>query len=348
MFQFLLLHCITLLKGERTYSAIHHALIGKKSSQTFQDIHAYGLTPYYGVYKSLKRTQLEETLRAMQQDGTIAINEGVPVLAAKGRACYKEGLESYAHELTWFNGLSLQHMSEPVWSRLLLFVQTAANIVKGQHQFIPITDKPEYVSFVRKMYHEQKTQLSQSLTSLYNELYPLLKDMPSEFAELITYRFTSANIYGMSKSQLAQHTHETVHDVEVKFSCSVHYILERAMADSTNFPWLYTFIADQIQEIPITESAKKTLDYINQGYSLQQLTRIRRLKLSTIQDHIVEIALVHPSFSIEPFISSKAAQDISHQVKQLNTNRLKVIRESLGEQYSYFEIRLVLASLDAQ
>ncbi|MFB8735047.1 helix-turn-helix domain-containing protein [Bacillus sp. SL00103] len=39
------------------------------------------------------------------------------------------------------------------------------------------------------------------------------------------------------------------------------------------------------------------------GFDIEQIAHIRSLKKATIEDHIVELSIHEPSFSIEPYVS---------------------------------------------
>ena len=70
---------------------------------------------------------------------------------------------------------------------------------------------------------------------------------------------------------------------------------------------------------------------------------LRQLKKGTIEDHIVELALKIPNFSIEPYVTKEKQVKIKQAAKQSKTKQLKVIRHMMEQDVSYFEIRLVIA-----
>ncbi len=341
MFQLLLLHSINAFKGERTEAAIFHMLTGKRSSQTFQDIHAYNLTSFFGIYRSLKREDLHQELLDLHSRGFIEVEQGQYLITRYGRT---ELEEDNQNTIQWLNGLQYHQMDQLFWSRLLLFVQTASNIEQGQHQFIPIDERKEILQWVKMKYQNEKQHLKNFLFHLYKEVYDLFSQLPTWLSEFLTQRMTAGHRYGFSKEQLAFHFNLRKSDVDVYLSSAIHFILGHVLKSPQTHPYLYSFCSDLVQELPITQSAKKTLELLRKGHSFESITRIRRLKTSTIQDHIVEIALVDPSFSVDDFVSTEAVHDISHIANYLNTNRLKVIKEAMDTDYSYFQIRLVLAS----
>ena len=52
-------------QGERSIYAIFHMLQGKKSSQTIQDAHLYGLTNLYGIMPNFTRLQLKSIVEKL-------------------------------------------------------------------------------------------------------------------------------------------------------------------------------------------------------------------------------------------------------------------------------------------
>ncbi|MEK1830637.1 helix-turn-helix domain-containing protein [Priestia megaterium] len=81
----------------------------------------------------------------------------------------------------------------------------------------------------------------------------------------------------------------------------------------------------------------------SKGKKLEEIAYIRRLKESTIEDHIAELALFVPSFSIDAYVSPKQQEKIISAFEGLRTNKLKVIKEEVKDDVTYFQIRLVLA-----
>lgn len=95
----------------------------------------------------------------------------------------------------------------------------------------------------------------------------------------------------------------------------------------------------------LTTSTHKTLELVQKGFSIDQIAHIRSLKKATIEDHIVELSIHEPSFSIEPYVSSEEQQAIHEIAFQLQTNKLKLIKENLEHPFTYFQIRLALTRM---
>ena len=70
------------------------------------------------------------------------------------------------------------------------------------------------------------------------------------------------------------------------------------------------------------------------------------LKVATIEDHFVEIALREKDFSIEMFMEKEKVDKVIKVIEALQTRKLRVLKQAVGEDISYFEVRLVLARME--
>ncbi|HEY9582015.1 MAG TPA: helix-turn-helix domain-containing protein, partial [Savagea sp.] len=75
-----------------------------------------------------------------------------------------------------------------------------------------------------------------------------------------------------------------------------------------------------------------------------QIAKKRRLKVSTIQDHVIEIAYTVEAFPYERFIEPALFEQIRQQLSNRKDQPLKELKEQYS-MLSYFQIRLILTSL---
>ena len=107
-------------------------------------------------------------------------------------------------------------------------------------------------------------------------------------------------------------------------------------------PILHQLAEDVYITMPLTESTYETAKLLNEGKSLEQIAAIRRLKISTIEDHVVEIVMNIPTFNIVAFLSKEQLKEINDTSEAYATKKLRVLKEVLPH-YSYFQLRLGLA-----
>ena len=91
-----------------------------------------------------------------------------------------------------------------------------------------------------------------------------------------------------------------------------------------------------------------TLEMLNQGMDLDGITLTRNLSLNTIYVHIEKLILTGENISIEKLIKKEKMDAISSAILELGAETLKPIKDRLGDNFSYGEIRLVRAKMKGE
>ncbi|MDO8727400.1 MAG: DNA helicase RecQ [Candidatus Methanoperedens sp.] len=89
-----------------------------------------------------------------------------------------------------------------------------------------------------------------------------------------------------------------------------------------------------------------TLEMLGQDMDLDEITLKRNLSLNTIYDHIEKLIIAGENINIEKFIKKEKIEVISRVIHELGGKTLKPIKEKLGDNYSYGEIKLVRAKMN--
>ncbi|MBK8808889.1 MAG: helix-turn-helix domain-containing protein [Bacteroidales bacterium] len=80
------------------------------------------------------------------------------------------------------------------------------------------------------------------------------------------------------------------------------------------------------------------------GCSIAEIAKERNLSVTTIETHLLKF-VSDGKINISDFVSDEKSEEIIKVAKLLNTNTLKSIKEELGENYSYTEIKFALSHL---
>ena len=88
-----------------------------------------------------------------------------------------------------------------------------------------------------------------------------------------------------------------------------------------------------------------TLEMLDQGMDLDEITLKRNLSLNTIYVHIEKLILSGENIDIGKLIKKEKIESISSAILELGGETLKPIKERLGDNFSYGEIRLVRARM---
>lgn len=105
--------------------------------------------------------------------------------------------------------------------------------------------------------------------------------------------------------------------------------------------------AEKKRETPqsrdLTSSLQETYRLFNQGISLAEMAHQRNFTVGTIIQHLMRIMESGEYLDIDHLIPPQKQIAITKVSQSLDTKRLTPIKEVLGEDYSWDEIRLVLA-----
>jgi len=101
-----------------------------------------------------------------------------------------------------------------------------------------------------------------------------------------------------------------------------------------------------VKSSPPAATQLQTLDFYQQGLAVEEIAQKRNLQASTIMAHLAELLEMHQSVDLDKLVPPKRQKVISEMIEKIGTeNGMKPIYESLQENYTYPEIRLVMAKL---
>ncbi|MEY9868155.1 uncharacterized protein YpbB [Peribacillus sp. B2I2] len=348
--QAIILYAIKKFQGERSIYAIYHMLQGKKSSQTIQDAHLFGLTNIFGTIPRFTRQQLNQNIEQFLKHDYINLTDKSDAyeISLQGEGMLVDYFNNNPFP-TYINGWKYHNITPVFWGRLNLLIQTISHIVHNERRFYPIQRNPKIQYFVKEFLHANRQDRVLIAQHLYEELISLLESQSDLKRDIFILKLTGVNRIGLTFEQIAKRKDVEEQYVRFTFLDSLHQMLsEMDTGTGTEYPLLSSLTNDwQKSENPhLTQSTQTTLRYIQAGKNLGEIAEIRRLKVNTIEDHLVEIVLSDKGFPISDYVSIEDEREIAAAIKELGTKKLKAIKNMVdNKQISFFQIRLVLAKL---
>ncbi|MCL6573948.1 MAG: helix-turn-helix domain-containing protein [Bacillus sp. (in: Bacteria)] len=334
----IILFCLKQLNSERTIYSIYHLLNGKKSSQTIQDVHLFSLKRFFGIYEPLTRESFDEIIQAMLE------KEWIYRCGVQRYHLMPSGnlfLEKYSLP-AYINGWDFHQFTTLFWERLSIFIQVTSNLVFEETKYTPIQRNKDvhlWLKSVLKKIFLPKKEISEHL---YSELIKCFDESKEIDPSLLVFRLTGFQQIGLTPNQVAKKLNMNRHDYHIGFINALHYLIQKIERESNHYKILFFLIEDIKQSDELTLSARKTRNLLNKGYSLEMIARFRHLKLSTIEDHLVEFALNIDGFPIDTYVDKELQMRILGISRLSSTRELKLIKEKLTK-VTYFQIRLVMA-----
>ncbi|WP_026828058.1 helix-turn-helix domain-containing protein [Exiguobacterium artemiae] len=323
----IVLEAILRLQNERTDRSLFHLLQGKRSATSLQDAHFYGLEAIFGMLP-LKKDRFEQLLQELEHAGWIK-REQTLMLTDAGRAQISPPflLDDLGGEL---RGYPIH-----LWKRISLMIQSIVCLDQNTF-FIPVQQDSGVKEWVKQRIR-QVPERSVWITTVYQELNKALHQLTEREAILISYRLSGQKT-GLSFPQLSERLGTDLLSLQLEFMMAWRRCLRALPEDG-----LILSLGNDIDHLKMTQSAQKTWELLKQGYSVQQIAERRRLKKSTMEDHLVEIAMYATVFPTEQFVTAEQYEEVVRLSDQLHTFSLKRIKQELTQEMDYFQIRIVLA-----
>ncbi|RSK27480.1 hypothetical protein EJF36_11630 [Bacillus sp. HMF5848] len=342
LLRLILLQCFSAFRGERSTAATYHLLTGKKSSQTIQDASLYKISKYFGVFPSLSRPIFDEYIQSLEKKQFIVETEDNTFILTNMGNHVLQSHKSEFVQIEHINGLDYSKYELPFWKKITLLIQVISYANHKVKQYIPLYDEVEILQWV-KGFVQLYPSRSKLAKDLHRELQSCLYKVSNTQATIFTYRLTGHHRVGLTFTQLASEFKYDLTTVELVFKNVLHSIIQTVITNKDEHPILSSLVEKDNEQAPLTKSAQVTFDLLTKGLDYHDIARVRNLKIPTIEDHIVEIAQHVNGFCIDPYISKDRQNYIRETLAHCKTRKLRIIKQALDIEATYFEIRLVLA-----
>ncbi|ARD49429.1 hypothetical protein SporoP37_15340 [Sporosarcina sp. P37] len=333
-FDSVLLTIFQRMHGERSAQGVFHILRGKRSGQTLQDVEYYQVKSYYGLLPGLSASDFQLAVERLVSEGYLYIDILVYVTA--------KGQIATGSELWRFNGWDYRGREREFGRRLALLVQTLSNLRNGETMFMPIQKELPVQQFIKGLLRNQPAPINALAEALRTELERSMTD--AKLSELqctiVSGRLTGHHVTAYTWEQMAESFKLPVMTVQLYYLEALHIVLD-FISVQEDFPLLTELAAGCRVDTYLTQSAERTRKLFEHGYSVEQIASLRHLKLSTIEDHFIEMAANVYDFPYLEFVTDEQIEAVWQQIDQLQTKRLRLLKERCPE-LSYFQLRLIV------
>jgi uncharacterized protein YpbB len=338
-----IIYALEAFKGDRTVYAVYHLLTGKKSAQTIQDGKLYGLSFLFQSCPHVKKDVFSNYVKQLVKKQFIQEKDKDKwVVTEEGRAYLGEQLQRFPLPSS-LNGWRYMNVSMPFFIRLNLLIQILSHLVYHESHFLPVSQDTKIQSWMKHFLKRRQGSREELAKQLYTELCTCLDRCNPEEADLFMLQFSGFQRAGLTKRQIGEQYDMDEYHVHYIQTDVLHHCLNQIIENKGSFPVLGSLIPEWNSSISLTASTTKTAGLLKMGKTPDEVMEIRRLKRSTIEDHLVELALFVPDFSIDEYVPKSIQRQIISVIQTLKTNKLKSIKEKVQGEITYFHIRIVMA-----
>lgn len=292
-------------KQARKETSIYYLLQGKRTASMLYRTVDYQLEAIFGLFPKLDRSVYQNRLEKLIQLNYVSYSEESKeaLLTLKG----KEVLEVFfnqhylPHQLNWMR----ERRVVLTFQKVIYFLTQILSEARYQNKrYIPIEKNVALQQWTKQWLRQQKKDYQDLALQFGLEWKKILSQIEPDTATLIVYLMTGHQMTGLTKKQLAQKMSIEEAEVHIRWLDGLSQMVHQIDEIAEQVPLLNSILM-QIKERShqgLSKSAQETQLLVQQGHTVEQVCNIRRLKKSTVYEHLIELVIVYPELEISAFM----------------------------------------------
>lgn len=283
-------------------SQLIHVLHGRRTPSMLFKVEQEKLYPAFGLFKSLTKDQLNQYLKTLTVKTLIdgSDKEGYK-LSPNG----KKALDHFFTEKTYpskVESLETATFRIPFFYQFQLVAQIFSEVTYRNKYYSPAIKDPTHQVAVKEWLASLQEPMSDLSAQWAKELVSLLETLSEVDALVLVGKLTGHDLVGQTNRQLADELSLDSIELYILLDQAIEQLI-RAIENSQCE--LFKSFLKQIKKdhyYGLSKSTYFTALYIQKEQTIEEIAFKRKLKLNTIREHILEIALVQRTFNFKPFI----------------------------------------------
>lgn len=274
-------------KNKLKLTTLYQILIGKKTSSVLSYAFFMDLLPYLGSFPQLSEAEFQQTIKNLLHDSSIEVKDGMLMIT-------KEQITpSFLDEQEYraINYFRFGRKDETAWRVIQFFIQQLTT--KHPNETIALETTPYYTEILRKLKLDDTEKIKQRV---YEELQELFSKLPSQQSDLLVATLSGGMIAGETFYQVFPEI-ETIKGQ--LYRASAWHNLYHELLQHNDYV-LYRVIKQPFLE-NLNQSVLMTRMAFLEQQSIETIAQKRRLKESTIRDHLIEWAILDEQFPFALF-----------------------------------------------
>ena len=282
--------------NRRRYQAIYYTLVGKRTTSNLYAALDYQLLKWFQIYPNLELAQFQAELKKLVELKWLEMDERFAWLTAKG----VQQKQRLASSLIWPNHYNGPQMGKLATfeNQLRLAIQITSEFAHRNMQYYPLAvtmhERVKVVYWFKQ--HKAEANFTKSIEAELKQLFQLLD--PSQ-ANLIANRLVGYQTLGQSLQQLAQLEKSDELTIHIRVIDGFAQLFTILMQATNQLPLLADLMPTETPQL--SQSTAQTWQLLQAGQTVAQISQQRRVKIGTIKEHLLEIAMLLPNFPFEHY-----------------------------------------------
>ena len=327
---YLYYYILSFFRKERTTNAaqLFHVFQGKRTPSMFYIIEKNRWHHGFSQFKRLTREEMNDIIEELEKEAYLEKSEKGYKITAKGNETQKNYFAThfYPKEISTFKNVNLRL---PFWDRLQLFTQVFSEYSFHNVQYIPIIKHPKHQENVRQLFQQvnSSTQKENLLERWQKENYYIFQHLNKNTANTLANLLTGHGSVGKTASQMAALYQMENNEFYFYLLTCLEELLHLIKHERKKLPLLAEIVRQLEQEtyLGLSSSTYTTYQLLEKGYSFADVASARKIKISTVREHILEMAFVFSNFPYQKYVPESIYQRLN---QQFDTNKELTYKEA--------------------
>lgn len=315
-------------------STLYHLLKGKRTVSVLMSGFLYDNFNSFHLFADLKEDTFYQLLRKLVEEGFILFDQESleAEITELGLIYLQENEGSFSSYTNHLDGYRYARREEEMWRMLQFLVQVFSHLSYQSNRYIPLESSPYYQLQIKKLLSEINREKASSL--MREEWSIVLERLSKDESRFIIQQFSGYRLNGKAEQQLL--TGSSAFE-KALYKTNVYHHLFKEIETLPKSSVLYQAISDSLEKNK-NQSMLQTKRLWLMGHSLRDIAEIRKMKLSTVNDHFLEMAMSEENPLFEQLIPEEQ-QKIFQKVEAPYQNwRFAKLRQQV--EVDYFSFRM--------
>ncbi|WP_223877167.1 helix-turn-helix domain-containing protein [Lactiplantibacillus pingfangensis] len=330
----------------RRPKALFNVLRGKRTVSTlFAGLTTDSLS-LLGSCHGIPLVSFERATEQLVSDGWLKTTQpGYLQLTIAGAAAQQRLKDTLYLPTAWENYQAADVRQFTAASQLAL--QVVSEAVHQQRRYYPITTDRHIQWQVKQWFRQwQSPTLGQQIQQ---ELTAFLQTQTTELATVFSGSLTGFNFPGQTEQQLAtQLDRQPLEIVVMRKDLSCHWVAWLKQQPTTP---LAALLRPLLKVTPVSSSAWQTYQDYRASQNLTLVAQRRKLKLSTVREHLLEVAILWPEFPAAELLTPIRIQQLTglfSENPRIETWRFDTVQAAFPEiDFFWFRLYQIMRCHDA-
>lgn len=188
-----------------------------------------------------------------------------------------------------------------------LALQVVSEAAHRENRYYPVTTDPGVQAIVKAWFRRfYGPTLGQTI---YEGLQAFLASLPDELAQIFVQSLTGYQFPGQTDVQLATtFKRSPVEMLVIRRDLTCRWIIWLGQHQTDP---LWALLATLVKASPVSSSAQRTFQDFLQAGDLEMISNRRHLKLSTVREHLLEVAIFTPDFPFDRLLTKTVSQQLT-------------------------------------